>query len=421
MSLELINVRGKRCLPSWPLSGIDKMVESWADYLLVYDYPLDVQAFATHLASALDVNPYFAGRKQTTPQGLVATGDNQGVRLEISRHTLRLPLTVLQGDYRGLDPFCDRTWRERHRLSRTSLSQPLLQIRLSLFEDATVVGFSVWHGLSDGTTFFEFLACIAQFATARSEQIDAPDFTPLDAVAGPMPGHALVDRWQRPAHEQVLARFAEAAFTLTKENIERLLGGCDYHGFMRDDLLISCIWRLIITTDIMPDQQDVVLYPVYDARLLMGVSAGRMGNLLCYPTVKVRAMLLREMSLPAIAGLVRQAVGERVMDCETLHAELQAICAVADGAEKGRYLLSPLYESFFGNGVLFNNLTGMPCQRFDLGAGGPVHVDSPLHDPMRFVQFFPCLSGAGLMTVKVNLELEHLQRFKAAFLKELHV
>ncbi|NIF27251.1 hypothetical protein F3J44_12815 [Pantoea sp. Tr-811] len=420
MSLEVINVGGQRRLPPWPLSGIDKMVESWADYVLVYDYPVDPQAFAGHLARALDVNPYFAGRKQTTAQGLVVSGDNQGVRLEVCRHPGRLPEAVFAGDYGSIDPFCDRAWREQHRLSRTSLRQPLLQIRLNLFDDTTVVGFSVWHGLSDGTTFFEFLAQLSRFATGTGEQVDSADFTPLQAVPGTVPDGALVDRWERPEHEQVLAHFAEAAFTLTQAHVERLLASCDYHRFMRDDLLIGCIWRLIALTDTAQGDEAMTLYPVYDARLLMDVNAARVGNLLCYPTVRATAAALGDMNLQAIGALVRQAAGERVLDCESLHAELQAICAMVDAAQPGRYLLAPLYDSFFGHGVLFNNLCGMPCERFDLGRGAPCHVDAPLHDPMRFVQFFPCLSGAGVMTIKVNLELHHLQRFQVAFFKELH-
>jgi len=420
MNVEAINVSGQRRLPAWPLSGLDKMVESWADYVLVYDYPLDAQAFAGHLACALDVNPYFAGRKQTTDQGLVATGDNQGVRLEVCRLPGALPRAILLGDYGSIDPFCDRAWREQHRLSRTSLRQPLLQIRLSQFEDATVLGFSVWHGLSDGTTFFEFLAQIALFATGQGERAESSDFTPLQAVPGQVAPGALVDRWQRPEQEQVPGSFSEAAFTLTQADVQQLLAGCSYHGFMRDDLLIACIWRLIVVTDTAQGDEELALYPVYDARLLMDVSPARVGNLLCYPTVRTTAGALREMSLQAVGALVREAAGERVLGCESLQDELQAVCAMVDGADKGRYLLTPLYESFFGKGVLFNNLINMPCQRFDLGAGAPVHVDAPLHDPMRFVQFFPCLSGAGVMTVKVNLELHHLQRFQAAFLKELH-
>lgn len=419
MGIEVMNVGGLRRLPPWRLSGIDRMVESWADYVLVYDYRLDAQAFAGCLASALDVNPYFAGRKQTTESGLVVSGDNQGVLLEINRLDGLLPKAVMDSDYTGLELFCDNHWREQHRLSRTSLRQPLLQIRLSLFEDATVIGFSVWHGLSDGTTFFEFLALLAHFANGRDHPITYPEFAPLQAVAGPIAEDVLVDRWQRPKQEQVPGRFAEAAFTLTQADVARLLAGCDYHGFMRDDLLIGYLWKLIVDCDTVEADDAVTLYPVYDARQLMDVSRARLGNLLCYPTVKAKAEQLGGMSVQAVGSLIRQAANQRVLDCESLQAELQAICAVAEQGEQGRYLLTPLYESFFGKGVLFNNLTGMPYQRFDLGAGVPVHVDAPLHDPMRFVQFFPCLSRPGAVTVKVNLEQHHLQRFQAAFVKEL--
>ncbi|MDR6715176.1 hypothetical protein J2W83_004816 [Pseudomonas hunanensis] len=418
MSVNVIEVRGQQRREPWRLSGIDTMVESWADYLLVYDYVLDPHVVASHLARALDINPYFAGRKMTLEQGLVVSGNNEGARLEYCRIDGPLPNAVLAGCYDDIDAFCARDWREQHRLSRTSLKQPLLQVRLSVFEDATVIAFSVWHGLSDGTTFFQFLELLARLACAKAPAA-LPEFVPLQARSGPVPDDALVDRWQRPRDEQVSGAFAERAFILSDENIAWLLSGCTYQGFMRQDFLIGYIWRLIVATEDADAQGDVTLYPVYDARQLIEISSSRVGNLLCYPTVRAQAQQVMNMPLPELAALVRQAAGQRVLECEALQGELEAICAVVEEGEKGRYLLRPLYESLYGRGVLFNNLTGMPWQRFDLGHGAPIHVDAPMHDPMRFVQFFPCLSRPDAITVKINLPQAHLKRFAAAFAKEL--
>ncbi|MBA1189471.1 hypothetical protein G7Z99_10480 [Pseudomonas entomophila] len=419
MTAQVFEVRGHCQREPWRLSGLDRMVESWADYLLVYAYSIEGGVFAEHVAKALDLNPYFAGRKMTLDQGMVVSGANEGVRLEHVRVPGAMPVEVLEGQYQRLDPFCDRTRREQHRRSKTSLKQPLLQIRLSVFDDATVVGFSVWHGLSDGTTFFEFLERLAECCQGRDVPARLPVFEPFQAVPGAVPEGALVDRWQYPDAVQQSPPFAEAAFTLHAADIDRLLEDCVCPGFMRQDYLISYVWRLIVMTDALDAGERAALYPVYDARQLMDMSPARMGNLLCYPTVALSAGQVCEAGLAELANHVREAATLRVLDSDTLQDELQAICAQVEAGEPGRYLLRPLYESLYGHAVLFNNLTGMPWQRFDLGQGAPVHVDAPMHDPLRFVQFFPCLSHPGAVTVKVNLAQSHLSRFCERFNQEL--
>ncbi|MFR0672867.1 acyltransferase [Enterobacterales bacterium AW_CKDN230030176-1A_HGKHYDSX7] len=419
MTTHVLEVRGRCQREPWRLSGLDRMVESWADYLLVYPYCIEGGVFAEHLAKALDLNPYFAGRKMTLDQGMVVSGGNEGARLEQVRIPGRLPDGVLMGRYDQIDPFCDRTRREQHRRSKTSLKQPLLQIRLSVFDDATVIGFSVWHGLSDGTTFFEFLERLAECCQGRDMPMRLPVFEPFRAAPGAVPEGALVDRWQYPEAVQQSPVFAEGAFTLHEADIDRLLEGCVCPGFMRQDYLIGYVWRLIVMTDTLEAGERTALYPVYDARQLMDMSPAQVGNLLCYPTVALRAGQVREAGLAELASYIRDAATARVLDSDTLQEELQAICAQVESGGQGRYLLQPLYESLYGHSVLFNNLTGMPWQRFDLGQGAPVHVDAPMHDPLRFVQFFPCLSRPGALTVKVNLPESHLQRFRDRFNQEL--
>lgn len=419
MTTHVFEVRGRCQREPWRLSGLDRMVESWADYLLVYPYCIEGGVFAEHLAKALDLNPYFAGRKMTLDQGMVVSGGNEGARLEQVRVSGMLPDGVLMGRYDQFDPFCDRTRREQHRRSKTSLKQPLLQIRLSVFDDATVIGFSVWHGLSDGTTFFEFLERLAECCQGRDAPVRLPVFEPFQAAPGAVPEGALVDRWQYPDAAQQSPVFAEGAFTLHEADIDRLLEGCVCPGFMRQDYLIGYLWRLIVMTDTLEAGERTALYPVYDARQLMDMSPAQVGNLLCYPTVALRAGQVREAGLAELASHIRDAATARVLDSDTLQEELQAICAQVESGGQGRYLLQPLYESLYGHSVLFNNLTGMPWQRFDLGQGAPVHVDAPMHDPLRFVQFFPCLSRPGALTVKVNLPESHLHRFRDRFNQEL--
>ncbi|MDF2488525.1 MAG: hypothetical protein K0S77_1147 [Pseudomonas sp.] len=419
MTTHVFEVRGRCQREPWRLSGLDRMVESWADYLLVYPYCIEGGVFAEHLAKALDLNPYFAGRKMTLDQGMVVSGGNEGARLEQVRVSGMLPDGVLMGRYDQFDPFCDRTRREQHRRSKTSLKQPLLQIRLSVFDDATVIGFSVWHGLSDGTTFFEFLERLAECCQGRGTPVRLPVFEPFQAAPGAVPEGALVDRWQYPDAVQQSPVFAEGAFTLHEADIDRLLEGCVCPGFMRQDYLIGYLWRLIVMTDTLEAGERTALYPVYDARQLMDMSPAQVGNLLCYPTVALRAGQVREAGLAELASHIRDAATARVLDSDTLQEELQAICAQVESGGQGRYLLQPLYESLYGHSVLFNNLTGMPWQRFDLGQGAPVHVDAPMHDPLRFVQFFPCLSRPGALTVKVNLPESHLHRFRDRFNQEL--
>ncbi|MFK3907025.1 hypothetical protein ACI2KD_03035 [Pseudomonas monteilii] len=419
MTTQVLEVRGRCQREPWRLSGLDRMVESWADYLLVYSYRIEVGTFAEHLAKVLDLNPYFAGRKMTLDQGMVVSGGNEGVRLEQVRVSGSMPADVLEGQYDRLDLFCDRTRREQHRRSKTSLKQPLLQIRLSVFDDATVIGFSVWHGLSDGTTFFEFLERLAECCQGRDTPVRLPVFEPLQAAVGEVPEGALVDRWQYPDAAQQSPVFAEGAFILHEADIDRLLEGCVCPGFMRQDYLIGYLWRLIVTTDALEADARAALYPVYDARQLMDMSPAQIGNLLCYPTVALSAGQVRGASLAELASHIREAATARVLDSDTLHAQLQAICAQVETGEQGRYLLQPLYESLYGHSVLFNNLTGMPWQRFDLGQGAPVHIDAPMHDPLRFVQFFPCLSRPGALTIKVNLPEPHLHRFRECLNQEL--
>ncbi len=111
------------------------------------------------------------------------TGGNEGVLLEFQQFDVTLPRHFYENEYQGYELFCEKGFRELHKFSRSSFKHPLFQIKISEFENASVLGISVWHSLSDGTTFFNFIQLISQLYRGLVNLTSAPR-TFLDSVRG---------------------------------------------------------------------------------------------------------------------------------------------------------------------------------------------------------------------------------------------
>lgn len=412
-------VAGKNEVPALLLNGVDVMLESWADYILVYPHTLDKERFVTSLQAALDINPYFSGRKYSKDgvQTFV-TGGNEGVLLETQQFNVELPSRFYENDYHGYDLLCGKDFRAGHRLSRSSFKHPLFQIRLSEFEGASVLGLSVWHSLSDGSTFFNFIRLLSRLYMGLETESHTPDFARIGKGRGADVTSLLVDVWDTPTGPEKSPLFSEATFVLNEASVARIVGGFDCVGFMRYDYIIADAWKYISAGLALDADDTVSLYPVYDARQLTTVGPNYVGNLLCYPSIHLSTSDIATIKLDMLSSLIREGAFDLVVKGDELLEEIQEIACFAQRSAKGRYLLKPLYDSMCGAGLLFNNLMAMPYKEFDFG-GGPSHIDLPLSDPIRFVQIYPSVANPGCLVVKVNLPEAELILFSEAYTKGL--
>lgn len=413
-------VAGERKLAPLLLNGIDLMLESWADYVMVYPYSLDAEKFISCLKSALDINPYFSGRK-FSKDGLEVfiTGANEGVLLELQEFDEELPPAFLRNEYDGFELFCDRTFREQHRLSRSSFKHPLFQLKLSMFEGASVLGISAWHSLTDGSTFFNFIQLMSKLYCGDEVSELLPDFSRLDPGSCNEAPDAVVDLWSPSEAVRGGVTFAEGTFILNEGFLNGIVGDFDCVGFMRYDYIVAHAWKHIVASMVLDVDSHVSLYPVYDARQLTSMGPNYVGNLLCYPSIQLTSSGIAGMALDELSDLIREGAFDLVVKGDDLLAELQDVATFTQRNARGRYLLAPLYESLNGNGLLFNNLMAIPYQRFDFGMGGPSHIDVPLSDPIRFVQLLPCPHQPGCLVMKVNLPEVELRLFSENYQKEL--
>jgi len=417
-------IKGTTTKPSLKMNGIDALLTIWTDDYFIYENRIDPNLLVSSLQKALDINPYFAGRELGIGTAFPElAGSNDGLWLEIEYLNENMPFDVEGRKFscrgRNLIP-------KREGISRDSTT-PLMQIKLTQFNNGSVLGIAVFHTLCDGTSFSNFLSLWSSIA--KDKKYKMPNFyrkfstEPLSEVDFSCAASEYIDIGDTPisaveAKQQFNAPdFTESAFSVNTRFIDDIYSEhsteIDDAAIMKDDIFCAFIWKAIVQCQEAPDDALVSLVSMINSRNLVDVGSTDVGNCLAWLTLDAPKNTVIAKTLPDIAESIRNLTFDVIENEDILQNQIIFLnkCVVD---EKILRMLPRGVVSCLGLGTSINNIRQAPFFDLDFGSGSPCWVDTPFDQPLRGFTLFPSPKGNTEIILRVNLPSEEMAKFRAS-------
>jgi hypothetical protein len=308
--------------------------------------------------------------------------------MRIDEHTLGLRLSPDASVIRVTDDGPEAPLHACVDPAGTGFGEPLARARIvNRGSRGTAIGFSLAHAVADGYGFFLFLAAWA----ARTRGVDLPrpncDRTLLTrpeargqgtapSAGGPLPmsGFTVVEREEPPL------RFAIETRLLPPTDPSRQKQGAPGY-FSSNDLLAASLWMEAMEG--VSFATTTFASPVDVRRHRPELGPFYFGNAFLHASIARRTADVRSASVAEVAGWIRAAVAEVPARLDGALAELERLWS-----SQGLAILPRVYGYPPDTGFLVSNMTRVPIQALDFGAGPPVrleHLPAPAYARMAFV------------------------------------
>jgi shikimate O-hydroxycinnamoyltransferase len=405
---------GTQKAPPLYQNGSDASFDIWSDYVLVFDHVVEEIDFINQLKKLLSIYPYFSGRQMDIDSSEpYISANGEGLLFESVRYNETLP----GKDLITLAKLDKTTYLTDQSEQTRGESDPIFQVKLSIFRDGTILGLSLWHAVCDGTSFMMFLQAWSDIANNRA--VNLPDYTRItrdENVIGKKHknvkyiGDIYSKIKSRRCQEQALylhSNFVTQLYELCVEEVD------PNEMLTKDDVLFAFIWKKIVFSQILSADEEVSMTLVYDARPLLGIDQNYFGNLLAFPCVCKTKQFIDDLSVANLAVLIRQAAFDLLEDADDLKVEIDCFNEKMLEGVLYDYCFYGIYKTLIG-GVALNNLSIAPLYDIDLGFGKPVFVDSPFEPSVRCINAFPAPQGNDSVFLKINLPADEMQEFVKA-------
>jgi hypothetical protein len=279
--------------------------------------------------------------------------------------------------------------------------EPLTRIKLTQTPRGSVLGLSISHALVDGFSLFHFLAswsrvfqgqrilnpsCQRELLTPKAV-VQERSVTPDDVLS--RCGLFWAGKRQPVSRE----RLREERLLVSKEKMNDLLAEAEKDcqvALYHNDVLTAYLWKRCVT---LWDQGDgnpttYMNCPVDFRRILRAVPRTYFGNALCFATASIDYRRLVEASLGELALLVREAV--RQVRQDYVSGSLQTLERLR--RQRGLAVMEEMHVVPPHHGMLVTNISRLPVQGLDFGAGSPTGLRAPSSTP-RGAAILPAEDG----------------------------
>ncbi|CAM4419084.1 acyltransferase [Pseudoalteromonas ostreae] len=405
------------------LGGVDLLLDTWTDYVLEYDYLVDDSKLLAALSQAIELYPYFSGRKVSgLPQDHKVYIDcfkGIGFNFHQVNTSYADECDSTKQDWQIYLP--DSSKRRKHKFSATSLKAPLFSVKQTNYHDHTILGFSVWHAIADGGAFFNFLTTLV--AAYRGEEVGS--YQQKECASS---NDEIIGEYHESIRQVSLtsgAREAESAivtteFTFGGDTLDKLVKHLAPHGIPLSDYLYALAWKSShhIMLSSASDTEKSSLYTVYDIRQFTDIEKP-LGNHLYYPKTELTSTELRSLTSLDIAKKIRSSVFSMVEHAEQIEQELAWLDKHITNKNYKQFAVRPVYDAIYEPAIMCNNLMHISYDSFDFGHGKPVSFDTPNEEYMRFISILPSRVQGGEIRFRVSLFEPELAEFESNFNNEL--
>ncbi|MEY4547474.1 MAG: hypothetical protein RL685_3669, partial [Pseudomonadota bacterium] len=327
-------------------------------FLFEFDRPLDAQALQASLAGALRGFPLLQAR-------LIEDGP-RGVALQ--------PDAAL-----GALHVCSEAASEAEvaaALAPLALQSGCETARFTLVQRATgcTLAASMSHAVVDGFAFVSFLYHWARSARglpgiALSRQSIAPSIRPEPVTAE----RVLADcgAFWLPGQKRSVAaelrlecrRFRHDELALERAQIRATHGA----NVSDNDLIAAHLWREFGPRLSSVEAEAYLTCPVDARPLCRALGRSHMGCAITFATAALPIASLQQLPLAELALTIRKAVG--AVTEERVSASMSTLAALRE--QQGPGVLDEIHLTHPARGLLVTNLSRLPLQELDFGAGQP--------------------------------------------------
>jgi hypothetical protein len=403
------------------LGGVDLLLDTWTDYIVEYDYLIDDSILSLAISQAVELYPYFSGRKVSGSDDdfHVYIGHFEGVSFNFHKVDKNYESGCADNFELHLP---DKTKRRKHKFSATSLKVPLLSIKQTNYLSHTVLGLSVWHPITDGGGFFSFLTALV--SAYRGETIDI--YQPKNKIMSTTTDdigdfkESIRQVSLSPGARKSENAIATVEFTFNETFLENLSLYLAPHGVPLSDYLFSLAWKNVHSSmcNYSSPQEISSLYVVYDIRQFTSIEKP-LGNHLYYPRTELSSDEFNSMTPIDIAKKIRSSVFSMIEDSENIEKEFAWLDENINRKNYKNYAIRPVYESIYESSIMCNNLMHISYELFDFGQGTPVLFETPNEEYMRFISILPNDSKGLSIRFRVSLFEHELADFNKKFGDEI--
>ena len=255
------------------LNGTDLIFSGFSTHVFFYDHILCETILIESLKKALHLNPYISGRiKKVNSSEFMITACDSGVLFFVETYNEKI-CTFYSSDSSYLD-------RSFINLNNSAFDEytPLLHVKLSLYENGSILGVSFYHTACDGVSFFDFLNSWGKLA--RNEKVNAPDFNrnQVKKLAIGDGEHAVKNIPSVKFDYSLLTprkKSSKGVFRLTSSTINGLFKKIKKTETKDHAGLKYAVWQAYIAKLILSNQtsgsDSVSITLVYNSRSLLGV------------------------------------------------------------------------------------------------------------------------------------------------------
>ncbi len=417
-------VTGSKLADTQNLSVCDINSKRANTYLaFAYDYNLPETELFESLSTLLDLNPYLGGRihglRTTSP---TLEGSNQGVIFSVCRYNSAMPdfsiEHLIKEDSNPTQYLLDSN------VDDVDETTPLVQVKLSQYENGAVVCVTFFHALCDGIMF----AVLRDWSMlVRKKTVAPPE----------MNRNLLSSTYKKTIENQTDSGLDKAKVEYRTSNTKKLgFGAFELPGdainsqfekaaqnnhsqdfISRQDFVMAYILRELFSC-IDSEEVDYAINTVRDVRKIMGLPANYFGNAASGAVLIKKYTALREESVFSLAKSLRQSVEE--LDLNKVCLSLKQRFEYINNTNNAREQPSDVY---IDNIVILNNYTKMPVYDIDFGSGPPIWAESlaglverhPFN--ARLIVAWPSPAQDGGVIYHINAPMEDLVRLKSRFEK----
>jgi len=337
-------------------------------FAFFYPHPLDQTVLWKGLSEIMQLFPLVESR-------LARTGEKD--------YSFR----VSEGDLAIETLVSDQSFAESRAIGRyispvdSSEGHPLSRFSLTTTPDGSVLAVSISHALVDGFSYFHFLSSWAR--ACRGERFLPPDLSregipsDLGNLGEPVTSTTLLEHCglfiadRRNPHPDGTNR--EERIFLSKDRLREMLEEAKHDRpdaiFSENDVVTAWLWKKFLPQWIQgSDDLDVyVTCPVDSRRIYKALSRRYFGCGLCFVSVSVRLGDLQQASLGELALHVNGAVHK--VNNDFASRSMRTLAQFR--GQQGLAAMDHVHLKHPAHGLIVTNLTRMPIQDLDFGAGAP--------------------------------------------------
>ncbi len=334
--------------------------------------------FVFEFEQQLDADRLIAAYRETARE----FGGVDGILVKVDEHTLGLDVAGRRSSIRAtvVDP--DIPLEGCIDSVQIGLGQPVARALVTTRRGRTTVGLSMSHVLTDGYGLFLFLGAWAArvrngwFASPHCDRSvltrpEARTRTEVDPEALRRAGFVAVDP------DLALVKLPLHASRIPLADLPSAAGGS---GVSSSDLLAASLFREYAATKDVP--LVTLAYPVDIRRHVPDLGSTYFGNGFIQVMVDVETTQARTAPLPEIAGWLRAAVASVPDRIDAAVIEIEAFLRVS-----GVHALPQIWGYPPKSGFLVSNVSRIPMEWVDFGAGPPSRMATPWFLPRQDCSF----------------------------------